>query len=660
VNFHAALRELTEKPLRISAVFRPFYRFVGNFDAERKQAQRIVFEGSVVKPLLEATRQKMTVPVTAISTADLQSEADALLSLIQIESGLVKRQQFLDSTIATPDQIIPPLQKYVVDRAYDPGLVEVGDWTYTKGDGAKKWPGTWMSGGRTLLSDKEGYNKSLDVGIEHFRQSIHQSLAGTEANWNLIRELVDFLKGQFEPKEQDLIQAANTPGRLQQLDPLLETPHKEFEKMTVLLNEKLQSATKADLFKKGPVSLISAYELIIKERKQASTTIKVMIDNMLAATVLPETKLTKLSPLLKEIQDRLTALSKESQSELQGLDLAELKRLDGAYVGDYANKGPVYAVRADLYSRSLKTTRQQTQFDRLIGTDWAALKKLIEDVSKARKEVLEYQGKQKKESATVCAYWLDYAETHQIDECCAAYLNQAKEALLPLIHFPLVWPPEEAALTGDKVKAAAKLVATIHRDLHSETFGKIRPESRAPLEAFDKRLALLDPVLRGLVAGDRISTCRISMPAGPPPTPTVPPTPDPVTHLMPPPAPKIPVFMYELRAGTPTSRGHATGNLGKQGRVRVGDGRLLIDRLPLDTVFHFHSWIGDQKKEVDEGNNWSALRLLSKASVAAQDGINWEIKMDDSYGVAILNVQLEQAITPIAQWPTRETLSIAQ
>jgi hypothetical protein len=297
----------------------------------------------------------------------------------------------------------------------------------------------------------------------------------------------------------------------------------------------------------------------------------------------------------------------------------------------------------------------------LIGTDWAALKKLIEDVSKARKEVLEYQGKQKKESATVCAYWLDYAEAHQIDECCAAYLKQAREALSPLIHFPLVWPPEEAALTGDRVKAAAKLVATIHRDLHSETFGKIRPESRAPLEAFDKRLALLDPVLRGLVApGDRISTCRISMPAGPPPTPTVPPTPDPVTHLMPAPTPKIPVFMYELRAETPTSRGHATGNLGKQGRVRVGDGRLLIDRLPLDTVFHFHSWIGDQKKEVDCGNNWSALRLLSKSSVAAQDGINWEIKMDDSYGVAILNVQLEQAITPIAQWPTRETLSIAQ
>ena len=473
--------------------------------------------------------------------------------------------------------------------------------------------------------------------------------------------MVDFLKSQFEPKEQDLIQAANTQGRVQQLDPLLETPQKEFAKMCALLDEKLQSDKKADLFKDGPVSLVAAYELIIKDRKQAATTLKVMIDSMLAATLVPETQVTKPSPLLKEIQERLNGLSKESLSELQGLDVAELKRLDETYIEDYAKNGPIYAVRADLYSRSLKTTRQKTQFDRLLGTDWAALKKLIEDISNARKEVIAYQGKQKKECATVCAYWLDYAETHQIDECCAAYLGQAREALLPSIHFPLVWPPEEAALTGDKVKAAAKLVAIIHKDLHSETFGKIRPESRLPLETFDKRLALLDPVLRGLVApGDRLSTCRISMPAGPPRPPVVPPSPDPVTHLMPAPTPKVPVFMYELRAGTQKSRGHDAGNLGKQGRVRVGDGRVLIDRLPVDTIFHFHAYLDDQMKEVDCGNNWSVLRLLSKSSVAAQDGINWEIKMDDSFGVAVLNVQLEQALTPIAQWPTRETLGLGQ
>jgi hypothetical protein len=666
VNFHETLRNLTANPLQISAVFRPFYPIVGNLDAERKQAQRIVFEGSVVKPLLDATRQKMTGPVTAAPAANLQSEADALLSLIQIESGLVKRQQLLGGilggTIATPEQVIPPLQKYVTGRDYDPALIDVGDWTYTKGDGAKKWPDRWMSGGSTLISDKEGYNKSLDLGIDHFRQSMQRSLAETETNWKLIRELVEFLKGQFEPKEQDLIQTANTPGRLQQLDPLLETPYKEFEKMAVLLDEKLQSAKKNGLFKDGPVSLVAAYELIMKERKKRSTTLKVTIDNMLAATVLPETKITRPSPLLKEIQERLTVLSKENQSELQGIDVAELKRLDETYIEDYAGKGPVFAVRADLYSRSLNTTRQKAEFDRLIGTDWAALKKLIEDVSRARKEVLEFQGKQKKEAATVCAYWLDYAEAHQIDESCATYLRQARDAVLPFMRFPLVWPPEEAALTGDQIRAAAKLVATIHKDLHSETFEKIRPESRAPLEAFDKRLALLDPILRGLVTPeDRISTFRISMPAGPPPTPTVPPRRRFFGLLSGKNAAQnTPVFMYELRAGTPTSRDGEHGNLGNQGKVKVGDGRILVDRRPLDTVFHFHAYVENQMKEIDCGNNWSALRLLTRASGATQDGINWEIKMDDAWGGVVLDLRMDQAIPPIATWPTRETLGIAQ
>ena len=46
--------------------------------------------------------------------------------------------------------------------------------------------------------------------------------------------------------------------------------------------------------------------------------------------------------------------------------------------------------------------------------------------------------------------------------------------------------------------------------------------------------------------------------------------------------------------------------------------------------------------------------------MVAQDGINWEIKMDDQWGAVVLNVQLEQAITPIALWPKWETLNLAK
>ena len=46
----------------------------------------------------------------------------------------------------------------------------------------------------------------------------------------------------------------------------MEEPYKELSATNLALNQKLQNAKAAGLFKDGPVSLSAAYELIIKER----------------------------------------------------------------------------------------------------------------------------------------------------------------------------------------------------------------------------------------------------------------------------------------------------------------------------------------------------------------------------------------------------------
>ena len=57
----------------------------------------------------------------------------------------------------------------------------------------------------------------------------------------------------------------------------------------------------------------------------------------------------------------------------------------------------------------------------------APLKKIIEDVCKsAERKSLPTSGKFKEECELVCDYWLDYAERHQIDEFCRAYLKQGE------------------------------------------------------------------------------------------------------------------------------------------------------------------------------------------------------------------------------------------
>jgi IcmF-related N-terminal domain len=653
VEFHSALRGFTGAQLRISPIFRPFYRLTGSLTAEKMRAQRIVLEGSVVKPLVEAARNKISATTTSPSP-DPNVEANALLSLIRIESGIAKRHQNLGDKIALPDAVLAPLQSYAAGRDYDPRLAELSNWTYSKGDGAEKWPGDWLTAGNTLARDKPGYNRPIDLGIERFRRSALQSLAASEARWKLIIELVNLLKNEFAPREKSLFQAATNQGGVQQRDPLLEAPYKELSKINLALDQKLQNAKAAGLFKDGPVSLSAAYELIIKERTNQKSTLKSMLDELLTETVSVETQAGHPTPLLKEIQDRLNAVLKEIHVELQGLDVAELKALDEAYFADYAGHGPVCAYRFGLYSLSFGTTQLKAQFDRLIGSDWAPLKKLIEDVSKARNEVVAYEGKFKKECESVCDYWLDYAERHQIDEFCRAYLKQAKEAIAPLLRFPLVWPPEEQALTADDVRAAARLVATIHRDLQSETFKSIPSESRVPLETFDKQLSLLDPVLRALVSPNgNIVVCSISMPGSPPRAQPASPAPGKTGTPAPQRAPDV---RYELRAGTPVSGDHL--NLGKQGRVPLGQAKVLIERLPVDEIFHFHRY-DPEKHEVPIGRNWCALRILSKTketSAFAQDGIHWEIRIDDAHPEVIFNFVFENALPKLPYWPTRQNV----
>jgi hypothetical protein len=102
IEFHTALRDFTGSQLRISSIFRPFYSLTGNLGAEKMRAQRIVLEGSVVKPLVDSARSKISAAPTGSNT-DPNLELNALLSLIRIEAGIAKRRQNSGDKIAPPD-----------------------------------------------------------------------------------------------------------------------------------------------------------------------------------------------------------------------------------------------------------------------------------------------------------------------------------------------------------------------------------------------------------------------------------------------------------------------------------------------------------------------------------------------------------------------------
>ena len=103
--------------------------------------------------------------------------------------------------------------------------------------------------------------------------------------------------------------------------------------------------------------------------------------------------------------------------------------------------------------------------------------------------------------------------------------------------------------------------------------------------------------------------------------------------------PRTPDVTYELRAGTSVSGTSCQSRQAGQSSSWETT-RSLIDRLPIDTVFHFHRY-DPQKHEVDSGPNWCALRLLVKTKetyALGQDGIHWEIRIDDAHSDVIVNL----------------------
>ncbi len=150
-DFHEALRELAGKPLNIPWIFGLFAHSGTNPDRERQHAQRVLFEDSVVKPLLDATRQKMSEPnpaATCASETGSQArrelvgtlEAKALTALVRAEIA-IRRDLGQPAEGAPGANFLAPLLEYVADRPNEPRLVEIMNWTYTENpDGHGKWP----------------------------------------------------------------------------------------------------------------------------------------------------------------------------------------------------------------------------------------------------------------------------------------------------------------------------------------------------------------------------------------------------------------------------------------------------------------------------------------------------------------------------------------
>jgi hypothetical protein len=209
--FHVKLHELSVMPIRVSWVFRPLTSFGVAIDRDRKAAQRVVFDGSVIKPLADAARNKMSQPSPDRrgGAEEARREGNALLSLIQLEAAIVKRHESKPAGLFTGEKFLPPLFRYVSADSFGQDLVPTLDLTYAE---TRMWPPDWLSGGSRLAT-----NTAIDQGLSRFVTESQKTGESRSDVFPLIVKARDAVR-EFGHAENSLYEAARRRGPTAEID----------------------------------------------------------------------------------------------------------------------------------------------------------------------------------------------------------------------------------------------------------------------------------------------------------------------------------------------------------------------------------------------------------------------------------------------------------
>jgi hypothetical protein len=704
-QFHTALRDLAAESLDVPWIFRLFAQTGTDPDLDRQHAQRVLFEASIVKPLLDAVRQKMTgkAPASQLKAdprpQDRVSalEAKALIALVHLEIGLLQRPEQRPENLPGT-AFLGPMFEYVSDKSNDEHLADVMNWTYaTSREGRDKWPPIWAGGGPNL-----DQNTAIRIGLERLLSETRQRIQSRAADLQLLVQLAGNVR-QYQAIETELSTKASIRDDPNTSDREVAIVFDKLNNAKIALEERLAAVRRAGMFEDGPETLFSGYQKLTNESRFAQiATLQAEIERIIPTPDPNAKTITKVLEfpaqndpkytLLREIKEKLVDISQLLKTQIAGAipapQVEEFKALDDAVLVQVADQKPSYLARWNLYKASQAGAPELHYVEgmSLVGQNWRLLDQLSNALAALLSKVEDYQGKMKEPFVTTCSYLLRRTEDSQRDLFANSYLRQAKLLLRSRLHFPLLWPPvaDNQALTADQVRQSKSLLDAIRKDLQSNTFQKMTASSRQALSDFAKGFGRLDALSEALFKSDgSVSTVIVALLngqaqrqlSGPDlaPLPTPPPTPPPVRR-----SGLSQFFVGDTPAPAPASTPSfnprnwnavsiATGGKGRAPGSSVvpvdAPSDVLLGKFRVDDAFRFfvyHIPVGGIGEPVDCGTNWSSLRVLGRFGGKPVDaGQVWRVSLKPGEPTAVwIQLTFERPLPLLDAWPTIDSLGL--
>jgi len=441
VTYHDELEKLASRDISVPWVFKPMESLVAGTNGLRRQAQRVLFESSVVEPLVSSVRA--TLMDQSVGWDDINAERMALLLKIegmvnQRTSGgkLIGVEQKMDSDYFFHATLQPWLQLEQMPTE----LVRVFDATLHRPGGAP-WPEPWMSAGRTLED-----NRPLAQGWATFSDAVRTVRSDQQSGVDLIRNTRGAVETHLS-RERDFIRATANPDRERwQLE--LDTAYEALSASRSTVEEMLNRTAALDGMPASLFTLKSAYQALFEHARERS---RVAARSVAAACTPPvlavggkKVEQPPDLPLFIEIKRRLSevdhAIDEAFQQSLTPGEMSSIPKLDmEATVPAAGTSDRVYSYRFGVFRDVLAQMYVRTDGTvTLLGRLGDAFTEQQTALSAVNARAVKYEGELRPEFVRAARSLLERASVSGPVNLVDKYSRDLEQLLVSMAGFPVI------------------------------------------------------------------------------------------------------------------------------------------------------------------------------------------------------------------------------
>jgi len=641
MQYHEKLQQLVSTDLQIPAVYKPIESLAMKANPSRREAQRVLFESSVIGPIVEANRDRL-INSNGWSAAD----SERLAALIRLEGAIhLKGLPGYDADYAAEDfynpLLAPSLKGTAAGQETLTKLMQIHEWTYLRGAGKGQWPAAWLSRGASLRD-----NQPIVRGWDALDKAM-QAAQGVQ------RDAIQTIQGgrltlvRYTDAEKAFLKAvAAQPRNSTWAENVLAAWSDLSTRRTAV--DKLAAELKAKTGVTGDnVTLDAAYRATVERMKsetgQASALIRAALLKQKAAADAAQSAKGAAADftLYRDLERRLGSLDTQVSTQLSQLmsasDEAQLADLDLATLMS-ENGTAAYVVRATAYANILQIMAP-SDVGSLLGRLNEAITQQGATLAAVKERSSKYTGAMRQEFLAGLRTLQEVAAGQGVAATIDAYRSELDKTFPDTLGYPLGSGP---ALTPEQLKATGALLAKVRADA---TAAGLPAEVPRALEGRFKRLGQMAAFAAQLTGADG--------------------TPAAMTLVLPSDQDQEAIMQKIL--GAAGAKQAITRALKS---IRVGDRGYPLSGLPESVVLaklnsaaplpklEFFTTAGPKSvadAAVEPGAGWGALRLLQSGAVRRADGKDWDaivrLNHKGTELVLAVTISFERALPPVEQWP---------